>query len=147
MEAIAAADKIAHDLVRLAVVLEANTRRLTVQTVDAGVTRFEQNLSAGMQALVDEISHYLVLRVDRDGAAASEFVHVDAVALLVKAKLYTVMNQPFAAQALAHPRRVEQIYCALFEHAGAVTLFHVLARLRLDYDGLDAVKLEQVREE
>ena len=147
METIAPANKIADDLVRLAVVLEANTRRLTVQIMGPCVIRFEQNRSAGMQARLDEILHHLVLRVHRDGAAASQFLHVYAVTLPVKAKFYTVMDQPFAAQALAHSRCVEQIHCALFEHAGAVALLHMPARLRLDYDGLDAFKVEQVREQ
>ena len=125
MEAIAAADKIADDLVRLAVVLEANARRLAIEIVNADVTRLEQNLSAVMQARLDEIFHHLVLRVDRDRAPAGQLVHVDAVTLPVKTQLDAVMDQPFAAQALAHPRRVQQIHRALFEHAGADALFNV----------------------
>jgi hypothetical protein len=41
MEAVAAADKIANDLVRLAAVFEANARRLAIEIVDADVTRLE----------------------------------------------------------------------------------------------------------
>lgn len=100
-----------------------------------------------MQARRDQIFHHLMLRIDRDRAPAGQFVHIDAMALPVKTQLDAVMNQPLAAQALAHSRRVEQIHCALFEHSGAVALFHVLASLRLDYDGLNSFQMKQVREQ
>ena len=45
------------------------------------------------------------------------------------------------------PDCVEQVDRALFENAGADALLHVLAALRLDHDGLDALQVEQVREQ
>ena len=41
MEAITATNKIADDLVRFAVALKANARRLAIEVVDADVTRLE----------------------------------------------------------------------------------------------------------
>ena len=64
----------------------------------------------------------------------------------VEAQFDAVMNQPFAPHALAHARFVEQIHRALFEHARADALLHVLARLALDHDRVDALQVEQVRE-
>ena len=100
-----------------------------------------------MQARLDEIFHHLMLRVDRNRTPAGQLVHVDAVALPVKAQLDAVMDQPFAAHALTHSGRVQQIHSALFKHARADALLHARARLRLDYDGFYAFQMEQVRQQ
>ena len=147
MKAIAAADKIADHLVRLAVVLKVNARRLAIEIVDANATRLEQNLSTGLQPRLNEIFHHFVLRVNGYGAPAGQLVHIDAVALPVKAQLDAVMDQSLTAHALAHARGVQQIHGALFEDAGANAIFDILARLRFHYDGLDPFQMEQVRQQ
>ena len=147
MEAIAGADKITDDLMRLSAVLEADARRLALEIVDADLTRLENNLPAVMQTRLNEILHHLVLRVNGDRAPSGQLVHVDAVTHPIKTQLDAVMDQPLAAHALSHSRRVQQIHRALFEHTGADALLNILASLRLDYDGLDALNVEQMREQ
>src|SRR5207253_10860816 len=55
VEAVAAADEIAFDLLRLAVVAEADSRMAAVEIVDAGARNLEENLAAVGQALADQI--------------------------------------------------------------------------------------------
>jgi hypothetical protein len=73
-------------------------------------------------------------------------VHVDAMPAAVEAQFDSVMHQAFAPHPLAGARFVEQIHRALFQNPGADSRFHVLARLSLDYKGVDALQVEQVRE-
>src|SRR3954465_985877 len=58
-----------------------------------------------------------------------------------------MMDQPFATQAPADARGIQQIHSALFEHARADALFYVLPSVSLDDDGLDAFQVEQVRQQ
>jgi hypothetical protein len=54
------------------------------------------------------------------------------------------MDQPLAPHAFARPDLIQQVHRALFEDAGAHPFFDVLARLRLDDDGVDAFLVEEM---
>ena len=69
------------------------------------------------------------------------------MAAAVEAKLDAVMHQPFAPQPLADPRARQDVDGALLEHAGAHPAFGVLAAAGLDHHRLDAVQVQQVREQ
>ena len=88
-----------------------------------------------------------MLRINRNATSVGQFLEVDAVTLSVEAKLYTVMNQALAAQAIPNSRLVEKVDCALFQHARTDSLFHVLTRLYLDDDRLYALEMKQVRKQ
>ncbi len=123
---------------------ECDARRIARTIVNSGVRGLEDDLPARRKARSDQILHHFVLSVYGDGAAAGELVHIDTMAAAVKTKFDTVMNQTFAPQTLAGTGLMEQIHGALFEYARADPLFDVFASLRLDYDGLDALKMEQM---
>jgi hypothetical protein len=74
-------------------------------------------------------------------------MHVYAVALPVKTQFYALMDQPLAAHPLAYSRGIQQINGPLLEHTRTNALLHILASLRLDYDGFDAFQVEQMREQ
>jgi hypothetical protein len=57
------------------------------------------------------------------------------------------MAHALLCEAAAESRFVEKIDRALFEHARANALDHVLLRPVLDYDRFDAFEMEQVREQ
>jgi hypothetical protein len=73
-------------------------------------------------------------------------VHVDAMPAAVEAQFDSVMHQAFAPHPVADARFVEQIHRTLFQNPRADSRFHVLARLSLDYDGVDAFQVEQMRQ-
>jgi hypothetical protein len=115
--------------------------------VNCGVAGLEENLPASAQTGVDQILHYFVLAVDSDRASAREFVHVDPMPASVEAQFDSVMHQAFAPHTVADARFVEQIHRTLLQNPRADSRFHVLARLSLDYDGVDALEVEQMGED
>ncbi len=66
--------------------------------------------------------------------------------LALESQLDTVMDEPFASQAIANTGCDEQIDGALLEHAGTHALFDVLTAAPLDDNRLDAFEVEQVRQ-
>ena len=112
----------------------------------AYVGRFQENAAACGQARVEKIGGNFILRIDRDGAAASEVFEVDAMAASAKAQLDAVMSQAFPLQSRAYARLREQIDCVLFEQAGADALLDVLAAVSLDDDRVDSSQVEKVRQ-
>ena len=107
VKAIAAADEIADDFVRLAAVLKRDARARTIETVQLDALGLEENPAAGVQSETDQILHNFVLGVDGNGAAVGQFIEVDAMAAAVEAKLDAMMDQPFAPHAFARARLVE----------------------------------------
>ena len=114
--------------------------------MNRGPRGFEEDLAARLKPRVDQVLHHFMLAVHRDGPSAREPVQIDAMSAAVEAQFDTMMNQPFAPHSLAHARFVEQVHRALFEDARPYALLHVLARLLLDHDGVDAMQVEQMRE-
>ena len=126
MEAVAAADEVASDLVRGAVLVIADLGKVRIQIVDAEVVDFEDDLAAGVQARLNQILDHLLLGVDRDGAAAGEFGHIDAVALPAEAEPDALVAQALPLQAFADPGFDHQVDRALFQHARADALFDII---------------------
>src|SRR6185369_1397582 len=65
--------------------------------------------------------------------------------LATKAELDAVMHQSFALEPVANAHTGEQLHGTLLEHAGANTLFNVLAGVHLENDGIDAFQMQEVR--
>ena len=55
------------------------------------------------------------------------------------------LDDALALHPLCDAELVQEIGCALLEHAGADTVFDVVAVARLEHDALDARNLQQAR--
>ena len=144
MEAVAAGDDVAAQLVVGSLVAEADARPLALEVVQRDVVDLEAQLAAGLQPRGDEVLDHLLLAVDGDRPPAGELGEVDAVPAPVEAQLEAVVDEALAVQALGDAGRVEQVDGRLLEHAGAHARLDVLARARLEDDRLDAPQVQQV---
>ena len=147
MEAVAAGDHVAAQLLLGAVVAEADAGRVGLDARDGDVLDLVEQRAAGGEAGVGQVGDDLLLPIDGDRRATGELGQVDAVADAVEAQLEALVHEPLALEPLAQPGGLEQVDRALLEHAGAHALLDVVAAARLEHDRLDAVAGEQVAEE
>ena len=146
VEAVAAADEVTRERLRLAVLAKADLRPVALEIVDAHVFGLEDDLAAGGEPGGDQVLGDLGLAVDGHGLAG-ERSEVDPVALAAEAELDAFVDQPEPAHPLADLRLLEQIDRALLEHAGADPPLDVLPAAPLQDDGLDALKMQELREQ
>jgi hypothetical protein len=134
VEAIAPGDEIAAQFPGLAVRCEANRGRRAIKPVHAHISGFKKYPAPGGKPRAHEIFDNLVLGVDRDRLAASEFVQVDAMAAPVEPQLNSVMDESFALQAIPDASFDQHIHRALLEHACADALFDIFPAAHFDND-------------
>jgi hypothetical protein len=146
VEAVAARDDVAFELLLGAVVPEADAGAIALDSFDRLHLRLEQDRLLRVEARRDQILHDLLLPVDGDAAAAGELRQRDAVVLAVEAQPDPVVNETLSVQALREAGVREHVDAALLEHARSDPLLDVLATARLEDDGLDPFELEKVRE-
>ncbi len=145
MEAVAAADEIAFDFLRLALMAEADFRLVAVEIVNAGVGNLEQNLPAVGESLGDQVGDHFLLVVD-EHLLADQLVEVDVPRLALERNVDAVVHHRLALQALAdagvdqHPRD------PVLHQAGAHPRLAVGAASVLDDDAGDAGEMQQMRQ-
>src|SRR5439155_17211673 len=113
VEAVAAGDHVALQLVFGALPAKAHARPGRVDIMHADIAGLEADLPARRQARGDQILHHLLLPVDGDRAPAGQLAERDPLALPFELKVEAVVYQPLARQPLAYARRVQQIDRAL----------------------------------
>jgi hypothetical protein len=69
------------------------------------------------------------------------------MAAAVKSQLDSVMDEPFALQAIPDACFDQQIHRALLEHARPDALFDVFPGASFDNDGFDPLQVEEVRKQ
>src|SRR5215475_8471555 len=106
----------------------------------------EINFSPCGQSRVDQISYDFCLRIDGDGAPASQVVKVNAMIATLKAQCNSVMNEALTPQPVSHTHVRQQVNGVLFENAGAHPLLYMFASSRFQHDGLNALQVQQVRQ-
>ena len=126
VEAVAAGDEVARELVLVAAVAVAHDGMAAVEVVHAHVLGLVDRDGAARRARVHQVARDLGLAVD-DHALAGESVEVDAVAAAGPADLDAVVHEALGVHARADARFVEQRDRALFEDARADAPEHVLA--------------------
>jgi hypothetical protein len=87
-----------------------------------------------------------MLRVNHDALAIGQILEVDSMAASSEAQLDPVVDESFGLHPLGHAHLGEQVDCLLLEDAGTDALLNILAAAVLDYDGIDSIEIEQVRE-
>ena len=105
-------------------------------------TSFASNVSAGLV----EVTHDLGLAPDGQ-VLAGELDEVDVAVLAVKRDFDAAMQQLLLLHAVCDLRLVEQLYGAALKHAGANAGFAIFAGLVLQYDGLDTVQVQELRQQ
>jgi hypothetical protein len=139
MKTVAAGDEVAFDLVADAVLDISDARAVAIEIERFDVGGLIDGGEAGRLAGVHQVERHLGLAVDHDGLAGGA-VHVDAVARAAEREFDTMVHQPLAMSALPGADLVEQRHRAFLEQAGADPAEHILRRLALENDVIDAVK-------
>ena len=137
MEAVAAGDDAAAQLVALAVGDVADDGCVAVDVVDRHVGRLEHDRVAGGEAGGDEVLDDLLLAVHGD-RVADELVEVEAVAAALEGQLDAAVGEALAVEPLGDAELAEQVDARVFEHAGADAVLDVLAVVAFEHDAVDA---------
>ena len=145
VEAVAARDHVALDLLPRPLVGERQQRPLGLEVGDGHAGDLEQQRPARLQPRLDQILDDLGLAVD-DDRLAHQLLEVDPVPLAVELDPDPRVDLPVALHPPAHTGLDEQVGGPLLEHARADPRLDVLAAPVLDHDGVDALQVEQVRE-
>ena len=104
VEAVAAGDHVAFELLLPALVHEAERRALALEAVHAHVRHLEVQRRAAREARGDEVLHDLGLAVDDDRAPVGEIAQRDAMPLAVELQLDAAVHEALALHALADAR-------------------------------------------
>ena len=146
VEAVAAGDEVARDLVRRAVDRARDARCRTGEVVHLHVGHLEMERPARGHTRRDQVLHDLVLAVDGDGPAAGQRRHVDVMPQSVEGDGDARVPQTFAAKPVADADLVHEIHRALLEHAGTDARDDVFLAAILEDDRVDALQVQQVTE-
>src|SRR5215468_1406325 len=106
----------------------------------------EINFSPCRQSRVDQISYDFCLRIDGDGAPASQVVKVNAMIATLKTQCNSVVNEALTSQPVSHTHVRQQVNGVLLENAGAHPLLYIFASSRFQHDGLNALQVQEVRQ-
>ncbi len=147
MEAVAAGDEVAFELVLSAVLAPAHARSVRLELVDADVGDVELDGPSGVETGADQVLHHFLLAVDRDRAAAGQRREVDPVSAAAEAKLDAMVQESFAGEAFADARALEELDRRMLEHARAHAMLDVVAAAVLDDDRVNALEMQQMREQ
>src|SRR5262249_26511732 len=128
VEAIAAGDHVALELLGGAVAQEGDPRALALEVVDGDVGDLEVQRQAGGQARGRQVLYDLGLTVDDDAAPAGQLAHRDVMALAVVLQVDPAVDDPLAVHPLADAGVAQQVDGSLLEDPGADALLDVLAR-------------------
>ena len=146
MEAVAAGDDAAAQLVLLTVGDVADDGVVAVDLVDRHVRRLEHDRVAGGEAGGDEILDDLLLAVHGD-RVADQLVEVEAVAATLEGQLDAAVGEPLAVEPIGEAEVAEQGDTRVFEHAGADAMLDVVAVVTFEDDAVDAAGREEVGED
>src|SRR5262245_25845071 len=145
VEAVAAADEVTVELLELTFVAEPDLRRSPREIVDAHIVDPEHDLAAVGEPFRYQVLHHLLLSVDRN-ALPDQVAEVDVVQCALEAEMNAVVEHRLALQTLADAGLDQQVGGPLLEQAGADAALDVGAAAVLQDDGLDAHKVQEVRE-
>ena len=145
VEAVAACDHVALELLPRALVGEREPRPVGLQVRHRDVADLEEQRPAAVQPRLDQILDHLGLPVD-DDRLAGQLVEGDPVPLAVELELDPVVDDPLALHPPAHAGLRQQVGGPLLEHARANARLDVVAAAVLDHDRIDPLAVEQVGE-
>ena len=101
---------------------------------------------AGRLARIHQVERDLGLAVDHHGLAGEGF-HVDPMTAAAEGEFDTVMHQAFVVGAGSGTDFVEQRHRTLFKETGADAAEHIVGRVTLQDDVVDAMGAQQLPEQ
>src|SRR5215469_10993924 len=104
------------------------------------------NVPARPQPGVDQISYDVCLRIDGDGAPASQVVKVNAMIATLKTQRNSVVDEALTEHPLSDTHVGQQVDGVLLENARPYPLLYVFASSRFQHDRLNALQVQQVRQ-
>ncbi len=147
METVATGDVIAIDAPGFAILFKSDERFVAFHAVRNDIARLINRRRASLPTSGHQVAGNFGLAVDHHGFATSQSVQVDVHLASVEGQFETAMNQPLGVHALTYPGLAQQLYHALFKHAGADTPEHIIGRLPFEDKGVDASVVQQLAEE
>ena len=145
VEAVAAGDEVAFDLLRPALMREADLRPLRRQLMHADAVDLEQQRPAVDQSLRHQILHHLLLAVDGD-EFADQRLEFDAVQFAIDADIDAAVALTLALHARADADIDQKFGGPMLDQPGADAVLDVIAAAVLDDDGFDALQMQQPRQ-
>ena len=146
MEAVAAGDHVAAQLVLFVLVSERDHRRVLVEAAHGHSFDLEQQRQAELQPDRDQILHDLRLAVDHDRPSVRQLAQRDAVPLAVELHRDAVVDDPLPVHALTDAGVAQQLNGSMLEHACADSVLDVVASPVLEDDRIDPRPVQQVCE-
>ncbi len=142
MEAVAAGDEIALDLVHLAALVIAQLRMIVGQAVQAHVLGLVDHGRPLRRVRVHQVFLDLGLAVDGDALAAQR-LQIDAQPPPVEGQLQALVDQPLAREPGAEAGVGQHVDRALLEQSGAHAGAQIRRRPPLQDDDVDALETQQ----
>src|SRR4029077_1275188 len=148
MKAVATRDHVAGERVLAVALAVADRPPVAIEPVEADDFGLEFDRCAIRDTRRDQILHDLLLAVDRHHLAGDQLgeMHVNELAA-AEADVDRLVDHAFAPQPPVEPELGHQVDGALLQHAGAHAVLHVGAAARFEHDAVDALAVEQMREE
>jgi hypothetical protein len=145
MEAVATADEVAVDLLRLAAMTELDLRRLARKAADPDVRALEQDLPAVGEPARDQVLHHLLLAIDGN-ALADQLSEVDVMQRAIEAEIDAVVHHALALHARADPGLDQHVGRPLLDQPGADARLAIGTAPRFDDDAGNAGTVQEMRQ-
>ena len=147
MKAVAASDKVAGQLLLLAVLNVAHFGLGAVKVMNADLARFIHSGQPGGRPRIHQVAGDFSLTISRHHLAAGQVCHSNAVALVFKHQLNRVVWCAFSRQALTSADLMQHIDGTLFQNARTDAAQNVVAALTLNDDVVYAGLVQQSAEQ
>ena len=126
--------------------LIANLRTTAIDTVNRDVFCLENDRFPLRQPRIGEVLHNFILSVNGDSFAGKR-LEVDPMAPPAELHLNSVVDEALALHALTEPHFDEQVYRALFQHAGSDAFFDIAPAVLLQYDRADPGTVQKMAQD
>ena len=147
MGAVGADDVVAVDSDDVVACAVGDEGRVEIHVVRRHVLGVVDDLAAHPVARRVEVASHLGLAVDHDGAAAGMLREVDPVEPAVVSDEEAVMNLAFPVHPLAAVGLAHEVREAVLEDTRPDAPEHVLAALAFEHDRVDALEMQQLRQQ
>ena len=121
MEAVAAGNEVAGDLMALPVLGIADTWRMAIKVVEADILGFIDRRRANLVAMIHEVACDLRLTIDRHALATRQAEQIDPQTLAVEVEREALMDEAFPFDPCADPGLM-LLFTAMLDSSDAAEL-------------------------
>ena len=144
VKAITAGNEIAVHLMRLAVLLIGQARLVGFDVMNGDIVAIKTQIAACGDTRIDQVFGDFRLAIDDNMLVARELFKIDLEALVFNRNIAALMHHAFARATLADTGFIQEINCALLQHARANTPLDIGAVFALQNDAGDSRLVEQL---